>query len=545
MQKKQSHRQHTQRGATLIEVLLVFGLLLIIGPFIFRKGFEKSREIKNISIARDIQTVGQAVTYYMESNFTELASRTFPLVLTDQSPELRPYLPSDFSIDSKTLMGMYVGILTRIEGKRVYLSAIVLAEPGSSFSALQSRQIAQLLGAEGGFTDNGDAIGIGGNYTLRLISYGLTSYTDNVPVYVVSYTRNETLAFLENSGEKQKMDDFLWRKNAALYGYESWRNRMETDLLMGNDDSDYQSIDNIGLIEMIDVMGNRTMTIDGNLGIDMGGLSITEAGNIIFKKPADSDYVLKIEGDTGDVYADYTFQNRDVAAQAGSGELRRSGKVYTDDTADRTARIVPSDVSILYDLKLEEFGEATLSELLGDYHLRNVIENASPNQADDFGRYLEVKAPGYDPTEPGPLKTTRCPIGYAPTILVSPVMTSNQSLQLIEEGDTAFFVPERKTFVSEEVQTHATAKGRDRVSGEILTNLEDAAPIHYDAVTGKATFLQLDARAAGGFFIKTLPVNTSQPQPDSTTRLETTAWHVYTNADKVNINVYCKRAVSN
>lgn len=540
MPDRSSHsKRSNQRGATLLELLLVLGLILIITPFIFRKGIEKNNEIRNIAYARDMQVVGQAAQFYLENNFYDLASRNSYLLLQDNSPEIASYLPSTFALNSKDFNHIHISIIREVRDTKVYLSALLVGDTVQELPELRVKQIASLIGSEGGFTEGGRAVGVTGNFDVTLSDYGITAADFNIAL-IKSYTRQETPSFLEAPQAPDPMDDFLWRKNAALYGYESWRNQMETDLRMGRDDSDFQAIDRINLIEMVDADGKRTMTIDGEKGIDMSGLSITNAGNIFFKKPTNPDYVLQIEGATGNIYADHSLTPRTIRPESGTQELRRGG-VITEDADNRTYRIAPDDVSVLYDLKVEEFGSATVAELLGDYHLRNVLTDAKPDQTDSFGKYISVDAPGFDATERGPLKNTRCPAGYAPAILVSPVATSNDSLQIITEGDTRFFVPRVKTIRGEEVSLHSTAKGEDRTK-ENSQNLSDAVPVYFDSTTEAATFIQLNAKAAGGFFIKTEVRNEMVVQPDATSRLETVGWKVYTNAEKTNINVYCKKS---
>ena len=535
-------KKNFQRGATLVELMAVFALIVIITPFIFKRGMEKSNEIKNIAYARDMQIVGQAVHFYMENNFFELAARSAPLVLNDQSPEIAPYLPTTFQLDAKNYSKIHISVLSDIRGQNVYLSAVLIGEEISEFNEFRVKQIANLIGAEGGFTQGNKAISVTGSYSVPLSDYSLTAADFHLAM-VVSYTRMEVPAFLAAPRPPSDSDNFLWRKNAALYGYESWRNKMETDLLMGEDNANFLPIENVNLIEMVDSSGNRTITIDGEKGIDMAGLKITNVGSIFFKKNTDSGTqpVLTIDG-KGVLTGDQDVRARTILPESGAGDLRRGGDI-TLVADDRTYRIDPENVSILFDLRVEEFGNATVSDLLGNYQLRNIIPDAQTNDEDEFGKFLYVNAPGFDTTERGPLKNARCPAGYAPTIIVSPVATLSGGLQVVRDGDTTYFTTAKKTIRGEEIAVRDTPRGKSRVDGEDLENISKHVPVYVDPLTQEATYVVLDAKEDGSFFVKTEPVNQTVTQPDATTRLETVGWRVYTNAQKLDINVYCKRAI--
>lgn len=160
----------TQRGATLVELVLALALMsvLVIGIAQTMSGDRKSLALA--TVASRITEVRTAADRYIRDNFTALDAATAagPIAIDLATLQNGAYLPANFSDVNSYRQSLRVYVRRRAPG---VLESLVAAVGGQAMTAAEGGQVAQLLKGPGGFASGGVAKGTKGGWTVDLASF--------------------------------------------------------------------------------------------------------------------------------------------------------------------------------------------------------------------------------------------------------------------------------------------------------------------------------------------------------------------------------------
>jgi len=212
-----------QRGFIAIEML--FGLIAL--AMIASTGLNlmaRHMDSLNYQIAADQQQqVAEAAAQYLKDNFAAVyaaAGPTAPVTITPAMLRNTHYLPASFA-DTNAFGQTFTVLARRVATNQ--LESVVLTTGGETLDEIGTREIAENLGAPGGFiptSDPGIVQGVRGGWQLALSNYGMNPGVGHTASAL--FLQDGTLA-----------NDYLYRN--AIPGRPEL-NRMNTTLDMGGQD---------------------------------------------------------------------------------------------------------------------------------------------------------------------------------------------------------------------------------------------------------------------------------------------------------------------
>lgn len=212
-----------QRGFIAIEML--FGLIAL--AMIASTGLNlmaRHMDSLNYQIAADQQQqVAEAAAQYLKDNFAAVyaaAGPTAPVTITPAMLRNTHYLPASFA-DTNAFGQTFAVLARRVAANQ--LESVVLTTGGETIDEIGTREIAENLGAPGGFiptSDPGIVQGVRGGWQLALSNYGMNPGVGHTASAL--FLQDGTLA-----------NDYLYRN--AIPGRPEL-NRMNTTLDMGGQD---------------------------------------------------------------------------------------------------------------------------------------------------------------------------------------------------------------------------------------------------------------------------------------------------------------------
>ncbi len=249
-----SKRSIVQRGFVSIE--LMFGLIVIAIAMTVGVSLLADRmDSQNYQIAaQQQQQIADAAAKYLKDNFATVyasAGATAPAKITPLMLRNTNYLPAGFS-DTNSFGQTFVVLARRVATNQ--LESIVIMTGGQSIDEIGTREIAENLGASGGFIpyDNTGVVqGIRGGWQLALSNYGINP----------GIGHTASALFLQDGTLD---NDYLYRN--AIPGKPEL-NRMNTAIDMGNN--------NVNNAASITASGN--IIAGGNIG---AGGSVTASANV-------------------------------------------------------------------------------------------------------------------------------------------------------------------------------------------------------------------------------------------------------------------------
>ena len=178
------NRSSDQRGALMIEVIALLGLMTMMSPMIVRQTAERTTEMEDVTIAGQVKTIRDALQNYIEANYAPIVQEksgsnqqeTFKKNIS--VADLMPFLPASF-IDSATnkfygnklMDDFHMGAYAQCSEKelksdgtqcstlgpsckctRYRIVGIVLAgQESGEIPDKRAARIASMLGADGGY----------------------------------------------------------------------------------------------------------------------------------------------------------------------------------------------------------------------------------------------------------------------------------------------------------------------------------------------------------------------------------------------------------
>ncbi|MBI6855922.1 shufflon system plasmid conjugative transfer pilus tip adhesin PilV [Pseudomonas cichorii] len=238
-----------QQGFITIEVifaLIVVAIMTTVGTTMLANQMES----QNYQVAaQQQQQISTAAAKYLKDNFATVyanASSTVPAVITPLMLRNTNYLPAGFS-DTNAFGQTFVVLARRVSTNQ--LESIVITSGGETIPEIGTREIAENLGASGGFIpyDNTGVIrGVRGGWQLALSNYGVNPGVGHTASAL--FLQDGTLA-----------NDYLYRN--AIPG-KAELNRMNTALNMGGN-----NIDNAADITSTGTITGETVSSTGRTGV--------------------------------------------------------------------------------------------------------------------------------------------------------------------------------------------------------------------------------------------------------------------------------------
>ena len=275
---------------------------------------------QNYRIAADQQKqVADAAAKYLKDNFATVyaaAGTTTPAQITPAMLRNTKYLPTGFS-DTNAFGQTFVVLARRVATNQ--LESIVLTTGGQAIDEMGTREIAENLGAPGGYVpmaNTGIIQGVRGGWSLTLSNYGVNPGAGHTASAL--FLQDGTLA-----------NDYLYRN--AIAGKPEL-NRMNTALNMGgNDLNNAANITASGTANITgDVNAGRNVKASGNVNLNgtvtAGG--DLRAGSMYLQGSASMNGNATVGGSvavTGDVTTGSMYARGNVQGVTAS----MSGETYT------------------------------------------------------------------------------------------------------------------------------------------------------------------------------------------------------------------------
>ncbi|KTT49673.1 prepilin [Pseudomonas oryzihabitans] len=295
-------RPKQQRGYMILEALIG---LVVLAALVGGGMAMATRHIdsQNYQIAAEQQQkIADAAAKYLHDNFTSVyaaAGATQPATITPAMLRSTNYLPSGFA-DANVFGQTFVILARRVAHNQ--LESIVLTTGGQPLNEVGTREIAENLGAAGGFvpvSNTGIIQGVRGGWSLALSNYGVNPGAGHTASAL--FLQDGTLA-----------NDYLYRN--AIAGKPEL-NRMNTTLNMGgNDLANAANITASGTASIsgdVNAGGNvnasNNVNLNGtvNAGGDLRAGSLYLRGNASMNGSASVGGNVSVNGDTstGSLYA--------------------------------------------------------------------------------------------------------------------------------------------------------------------------------------------------------------------------------------------------
>ncbi|WP_282282444.1 shufflon system plasmid conjugative transfer pilus tip adhesin PilV [Pseudomonas sp. PS02302] len=316
-----SFSKASQRGFIALDML--FGLIVLAAVMTGAAVMIANQmDSQNYQIAADQQKqVADAAAKYLKDNFATVyaaAGTTTPAQITPAMLRNTNYLPAGFT-DANAFGQTFVVLARRVATNQ--LESIVLTTGGQVIDEIGTREIAENLGAPGGFVpvaNTGIVQGVRGGWSLALSNYGVNPGAGHTASAL--FLQDGTLA-----------NDYLYRN--AIAGKPEL-NRMNTALNMGgNDLNNAANITASGTASISgDVNAGRNVNATGNVNLngtvtaggDLRAGSLYLQGNATMNGTATVGGNVAVSGDTttGSMYARGNVQG--VTASM-SGETYTTG----------------------------------------------------------------------------------------------------------------------------------------------------------------------------------------------------------------------------
>lgn len=222
--KKHLIERIAQKGSLMIEAMAMLGLIAMVTPMVYKKAAERTSELQDINEAGHIRIISRALDDYLRDNYNGIAASG--KLGEDEMEIFTNYFPKGFSLDSKLFqtINFYVNV-NEESGKKV-LTGFLVAKPEGEVPLLRAARIASMIGANGGYADDGDDI----KGTQGIWSIPKDSFDENdVSKGSIVTTSMQTIAEAAGGANSKEVLHKVFKDDPEL-------NTMETALLMGNQD---------------------------------------------------------------------------------------------------------------------------------------------------------------------------------------------------------------------------------------------------------------------------------------------------------------------
>ncbi|MDR1694979.1 MAG: hypothetical protein LBR70_07325 [Lactobacillaceae bacterium] len=273
-------------GSMMVEAMAMLGLISMVTPIVYKKAAERNMELQDVNAASQLRNIIKAVDEYITDNYGKITGAETVKNACPKEDEVKytdftanssgdyididiahfcEYLPYGFLDengdvnDNKIFNANFRVAIKKVESgglndSRKTLTGFVVASPhqGADFPRLRASRISSMIGGNGGYVENGEALGVQGMWGISNIEAELgLDNIENGAVIASSVTPISSGGSNDDAVLYRK-----WQANREL-------NTMETTLLMGASASAGRNIVNIN--QAVIEASATDETIDGGI----------------------------------------------------------------------------------------------------------------------------------------------------------------------------------------------------------------------------------------------------------------------------------------
>ncbi|MDZ6874466.1 shufflon system plasmid conjugative transfer pilus tip adhesin PilV [Escherichia coli] len=180
----------TDKGVSLLEVLLVIGIMVMVIPKVYENIENHLNNVRWQNAAEHANTYNTAVRNYVADNASTLLAGSLPKTITPATLIQKGYLKSGFS-ESNFGQSYITGIAKNSKTSR--LEALTCSNGGQSLSEAGMRSVASMIEGLGGYINSSkQAIGAGGGWSDTPSDYGLNCATGHIAMALVGADLQES-----------------------------------------------------------------------------------------------------------------------------------------------------------------------------------------------------------------------------------------------------------------------------------------------------------------------------------------------------------------
>ncbi|EJN2580900.1 shufflon system plasmid conjugative transfer pilus tip adhesin PilV [Salmonella enterica] len=180
----------TDKGVSLLEVLLVIGIMVMVIPKVYENIENHLNNVRWQNAAEHANTYNTAVRNYVADNASTLLAGSLPKTITPATLIQKGYLKSGFS-ESNFGQSYITGIAKNSKTSR--LEALTCSNGGQSLSEAGIRSVASMIEGLGGYINSSkQAIGAGGGWSDTPSNYGLNCATGHIAMALVGADLQES-----------------------------------------------------------------------------------------------------------------------------------------------------------------------------------------------------------------------------------------------------------------------------------------------------------------------------------------------------------------
>ena len=180
----------TDKGVSLLEVLLVIGIMVMVIPKVYENIENHLNNVRWQNAAEHANTNNTAVRNYVADNASTLLAGSLPKTITPATLIQKGYLKSGFS-ESNFGQSYITGIAKNSKTSR--LEALTCSNGGQSLSEAGMRSVASMIEGLGGYINSSkQAIGAGGGWSDTPSNYGLNCATGHIAMALVGADLQES-----------------------------------------------------------------------------------------------------------------------------------------------------------------------------------------------------------------------------------------------------------------------------------------------------------------------------------------------------------------
>lgn len=180
----------TDKGISLLEVLLVIGIMVMVIPKVYENIENHLNNVRWQNAAEHANTYNTAVRNYVADNASTLLAGSLPKTITPATLIQKGYLKSGFS-ESNFGQSYITGIAKNSKTSR--LEALTCSNGGQSLSEAGMRSVASMIEGLGGYINSSkQAIGAGGGWSDTPSNYGLNCATGHIAMALVGADLQES-----------------------------------------------------------------------------------------------------------------------------------------------------------------------------------------------------------------------------------------------------------------------------------------------------------------------------------------------------------------
>lgn len=454
-----------ERGAIMLEVLAVLALIGVMGPMLYKQVLSRNQEISNVNIAAEMRAIKEAMSAAIAADSAVLGELC-GVGETDLKPCNAAEATFQATVESFLPIGMEgvldsdYGYAIRLYSQQggygddvypIFVGVVAGADLASDWNIKRAARVANLVGTDGGITQNGDLVGTGGSWHLYDLARDLEDVLGRVPDYPIVVATTAMDTFDPDLGITDPyavaVPEDLGFKELHAWNYFS----------VGSGTKNCVNIyhDKVGASDKIKRVGEESC--DPLFWVDAGGGTDNTKGHVYVKK----NLYIGQDGDkqafafeTKDKNGNSLDHNRFIVYDIDGNqklEINDKGQIIAKDATMGAGTknddgsysggtyeygLDPANTSVLNDIRLGARGGARLSDILPNYIAKG-ITHLSPSA---HAQEISITKPD-------------CPDGYAAAIIVTPLKWGMPKIIRIQ-------VPEVSA-------THSLKVNGTSVSGEI------------------------------------------------------------------------------